>query len=404
MVQRRLLDFISQTGRALHAYGASAQHIEAALRGIALRFTKGGEFFITPTFHMSSVHIDGDWQTRVRRVQPGGIHLAKLGAVDQVGDKVLAGEFDLEQGIAALDRIELQQASRLEPVAMALAYVLVSSSFCALLGGGWLDCLATSMTSLVAWLVSFFIERLETQPLPFDFISALLVAFCAISLRSWLPNLQPELIILSSLIVLVPGLSVTVALFEISTKNLIAGTARLTGAFAELMRITFGVVFGSLMAKSLFSVGWTQSGLIERSIVVPEVMLLLILATANTILFRAAKRDVVWIVLASTLAYSAVRLGTLFLSNEMSFFMGGLALSILGNSFARKFKRPALTILLPGLIPMVPGSFGYRSLSLVFNQDVIGAMTATFTMLVIAISLVAGMTVGNVIVRPRRSI
>ncbi len=84
--------------------------------------------------------------------------------------------------------------------------------------------------------------------------------------------------------------------------------------------------------------------------------------------------------------------------------MGGLALALIGNGFARLFKRPALTILLPGLIPMVPGSFGFRSFSLVFNQDVMGAMTATFTMLVIAVSLVAGMTVGNILLHPRRSI
>ena len=50
--------------------------------------------------------------------------------------------------------------------------------------------------------------------------------------------------ILASIIVFIPGLSITTALEEITARNLVSGTAKLFDALVSLFKQFFGVVMG----------------------------------------------------------------------------------------------------------------------------------------------------------------
>jgi uncharacterized membrane protein YjjB (DUF3815 family) len=53
---------------------------------------------------------------------------------------------------------------------------------------------------------------------------------------------------------------------------------------------------------------------------------------------------------------------------------------------------------------LVPGSLGYKSISLFFYSDAIQGVGLAFQVTKIAMSLVAGLFFGNVIINPRRNI
>jgi len=64
------------------------------------------------------------------------------------------------------------------------------------------------------------------------------------------PELFPPVALVASLIVLVPGLEFTLAIKEISTENLVAGSARLTSAIGDFLLLAFGVALGTQVAAA----------------------------------------------------------------------------------------------------------------------------------------------------------
>jgi uncharacterized membrane protein YjjB (DUF3815 family) len=59
--------------------------------------------------------------------------------------------------------------------------------------------------------------------------------------------------------------------------------------------------------------------------------------------------------------------------------------------------------LVPGILLLVPGSVGMRSLTALMEREVISGIETAFRMVVIAVSIVAGILIANVI-GPRRSL
>ena len=58
----------------------------------------------------------------------------------------------------------------------------------------------------------------------------------------------------------------------------------------------------------------------------------------------------------------------------------------------------------PGIIMLVPGSTGFRSLFLAIQGDVSQGLVTAFGLLLLLIALVAGLLFANVLVTPRRTL
>ncbi|MGO1369995.1 MAG: threonine/serine exporter family protein [Senegalia sp. (in: firmicutes)] len=54
-------------------------------------------------------------------------------------------------------------------------------------------------------------------------------------------------------------------------------------------------------------------------------------------------------------------------------FFGALSVGIIGEFFARKFKKPATVFIIPGIIPLVPGSGMYYTMVNITNKNFLEA-------------------------------
>ncbi len=79
--------------------------------------------------------------------------------------------------------------------------------------------------------------------------------------------------------------------------------------------------------------------------------------------------------------------------------MGALA-----NLYARIAKRPGAVIREPGILLLVPGSVGFRSVSFLLDRDTSLGMDTALLLLTLLVSLVAGLLFGELLVSPRRSL
>ena len=85
-------------------------------------------------------------------------------------------------------------------------------------------------------------------------------------------------------------------------------------------------------------------------------------------------------------------------------FLGGFLLGALANVYARFAHRPGAVVREPGIILLVPGSVGFRSVSYLLERDTVLGFDTGVLLVTLLISLVAGLLFGDLLVAPRRSL
>ena len=209
---------------------------------------------------------------------------------------------------------------------------------------------------------------------------------------------------LAGLVILLPGLTFTIALTELSTRHLSSGTARLSGALVVFLGLGFGVALG---AKFGTSIGHELRDLLGRDggdwlsrAALPrwsEWLALLIAPLSFAVLLNADKRDTGWIVLTCAAAYLTSRYAGASMGEELGAFLGAFVVSAGSNLAARFFNRNAMVTQVPGLLILVPGSIGFRSVTSLLGQQVEVGIATAFRVGIVGISLAAGILAGNVV-------
>jgi uncharacterized membrane protein YjjB (DUF3815 family) len=240
-----------------------------------------------------------------------------------------------------------------------------------------------------------------------DAIAAMAATFIATAVASFWVPLSLQNVIVAALIVLMPGLTLTTAVSELSARQLASGTARFADAMTTLMKLTFGAVAAAELASLL---GWIP--LPNRGTVLPFWMPWLSLFAASfafAVLFKAARRDVALVMASVWLGYGVMRLSTLIpglseSSVPIGVFLAGLVVAAMGNLYGLMANRPSALIRVPGIILLVPGSLGFRGFNLVLEHDVMLGLDTAIAVMSALIALVAGILFGNLLMPTRRNI
>jgi uncharacterized membrane protein YjjP (DUF1212 family) len=392
--------FVLRLGRALHTSGYAAHRLEEALALMSDRLGLDGQFFSLPTSIMASFGAQDDQRTFMIRVEPAESDLGKLARVDEVARRVLNGQMSPQEGSVAIETIEAA-SPRFGPVTTTLAFGLVSGGAARFLGGGLHEVIVAAAIGLVTGALALVAARHVAVGRVFDPLAAFIASMLAAAAAVAGLHVSVFLATLSGVIVLIPGLMLTTAVTELSTKHLSSGTARLMGALVLLLGIAFGIAIGAKTADLLIGTphsspivplpGWTLA------------LAVLISPIGFAVLLKADVHDFLWIVVAGIVAFVGARVGSNALGAELGAFVGGLMTGVGSNWYARLTNRPAQITLVPGLLVLVPGSVGLQSLASLLDRNVEVGVDSAFRMALIATSLVAGILIANVI-SPRRKL
>lgn len=403
---RARCEFVVELSRRLHAYGTTTQRLEGAVSKVARRLRLRCEIWANPTgiilsFAGETHGPEETENTRVLRLAPGDIDLSKLCAADAIAERVLADTLDVRAGRAALLALDTPSTA-LSRWLTVLCFGLTSASVAVLLGTGWAEVITST---LLGWLIGALFIVGAARPRLADSIDALaafIATLVAFAISHFVTPLALNPVVVASIIVLLPGLTLTNAVSELSSQQLVAGTARFAGAVVTLLKLTFGAVAAMQIGRAL---GWQTAELVSAPL--PEAwtwIALLIAAYAFAVLFRAEWRDYPLVMAAAGLSFLATRFVGDLLGSDAGVFFAGLLISAISNLYARLVNRPGAIIRVPGIILLVPGSTGFKSLSFVFERDVYLGLDAGFTVITVLISLVAGLLFGNLLIPPRRNL
>lgn len=398
--ERAAVGFLLRLGRALHSHGLPADALESALQAMSERLGLEAQFFTTPTAVFAAFGPAEQQHTHLIRVYPGDVNLGKLARLDAVSRDVEHGRISVIEGSAQVDAI-MAMPENPRPLLRVLAYGVASAAICRILGGGLNEIVVAGGAGLLTGLISLASKRLPHGTHVFELVAALMVS-ALVTLVAALSEVRLSIptATLGGVIVLVPGLTVTVAMTELARRHLAAGTARLSGAFLVFVAIAFGVAVGGEVAEAI--VGNTRSYSPRR---LPEWTLTVALAVAPLafgVLLRARRKDFPWLWLSATIGYTVVRAGALSFGPALAAALGSLVVGVLANLYDRRGWGPSAVPQVPGVLLLVPGSIGYRSLTSLLDQNVVVGVTAGFTMILTAVAIAGGLLVSSVLVPTRR--
>jgi uncharacterized membrane protein YjjP (DUF1212 family) len=392
--------FILAIARALHTAGTTAQRLEDSLDVLAHRLGLANpQFFSTPTSIMASFGPDERQQVHLLRLELAGPNIGKLSRLDRVVAGVLAGRLT---PIAALAQVEeiAHEPSRYGSLLTIAAFGLASAGIARFLGGGGAEVAAGGVLGLFTGALEAAAEHSPGLARVYEPLAAFVAAFCAASLSALVHPFAVYTATLAGIIVLLPGLLLTNAIRELAQRHLASGTARLFGAVVTLLSLVFGVALGDRLAGALF-------GTVASVAPLPlpawtSVASVIATGLSFVVILKAEPSDTFWIIGAGAVTYLAGRVFARHVGPELGLFLAALLAGIGAAIWGRFQDRPQQVVLVPGILMLVPGSIGFKSLSNLLERDVISGVQTAFTMILAATALSAGLLVAGLIAPPRR--
>jgi uncharacterized membrane protein YjjP (DUF1212 family) len=356
-----------------------------------------------PTAVLCSIGKGEAMRTHIVRVLPGDVNLEKLDRVDEVLGKVIRRKVTAAEALAEVRAIRaapVRYAGWMTVAACAAAAACAARFF----GGAWVDGLAACAIGLVVGGLALIAARRRHVSRVTDFVSGLVAAAAANLLTLADAGLTPSVVTIASVIVLVPGLTLTVAINELATRNLVAGTSRLMGAMMIFLSIGFGVGIGQALTAGLVVSG-VEAGVGSEPMPGWTLFAALgVVPVALGVLFRARPRDFAVIVPAAWIGYSVSRLGATWAGPEIGAFVGAIAVGLYANGYSRVSRRPTAITMVPGLMMLVPGAIGFRSVSSFLAQDAVAGVQTAFAMVMVATAIVTGLLLANVLLASKQSL
>jgi uncharacterized membrane protein YjjP (DUF1212 family) len=378
------VELLADLARALHGCDTTAGRLEATVaragRGLGLEV----ECFASPTALFLGI---GDAPARLIRVKPADFDGEALVALDAIARGLEDGSMRLRAARRRLRELG-GRAPMGKPIVLG-AFAAVSAGAAVLFGAAASEVLAAAVLGVVASAV-FAVVPARIAPLA----TAFFVGIAASAFALWIP-LSPERATLAALIVLVPGLSLTLALADLSEGHLVSGTARLSAVGATFLQLGLGA-----------ALGWSLP--VGDGVLLPaplgfgaEALALGVTPMGIGVLMRVRSRDWPAMAAATWVGVVVARVVGDLAGAESGAFCGALSVGLAGNLYSRR-GVPSPVVMVPGILLLVPGSLGFRGFAALMDAATMQGLEAAVAAVLVAASLVAGLLVAHAVVPERR--
>jgi uncharacterized membrane protein YjjP (DUF1212 family) len=402
-----LADYLLEIGATLASYGCPSYRLEDVIREVADTEGYRAEPFALPTgLFLRVIPKDDDRHAahevhRMTRLLETSVDLERLTLVDQLFNDVADRKLSIEQARTKIRAIVAKAPVYSAPLVWA-ASTASSGAAAVFFRGELVDVLAASVVG-AAIGGSRIVAKKPAQRLLQEFLGGIFAAACAYVATLVWPTSSAFVIVLAGAISLFPGMTFTTGLAEIAQKNLVSGGARVMEAGVTLLLLLFGIAVIAAVpqahvapfretARTGLGLPWQVAALVVSSL-------------TFGVLFQVPKR-LLWAALASgATGYATTALATRWFSDKaqhVAAFCAAAAVCMLANALARSTNRPAQLYQLPGMMLLVPGSFGFLSLGGLLEGAWEKGIERGFMMGLVGAALVIGVLVANVLVPARK--
>ncbi|KAF9199192.1 hypothetical protein BGZ49_010724 [Haplosporangium sp. Z 27] len=379
--------FLIMIARSLILYGAPSHRIEETCALLAQKMDVDASFALLPglmtiSFNDPETHTSDTRHLRCSQ----GMDMNKLAGVHRIVLDVLNGE-SVEKANQDLEK--LTQEPGLYPLWLTLLGWLGSSAFVAPLAfsGGGYDMLLAGFCGLMVGILGVIAGKFPVYGNVFEMTASILVGFVA---KSFGDRVCFSAVALAGVVVLLPGLLLTQAIMELSSRNIVSGAVKMFYALMYAFFLGFGLTLGAEFWDYIADVSTVASASacqhpINRwwyFIVYPAV------SASINIVFNAHPRQ--WFGMTSVTAIGFVV--TIFFKTgpQINAAIAAFAVGISGQLYGRLTGQLSYVPLLSGVLLLVPGSVGVRGILAIIGNDPSQGFQFVLTMIHVSVAITLG--------------
>lgn len=240
---KKALDLAVEAGRILLDAGAEIFRVEETMIKIAMAFGIKicSPFVLSTGILLTAENENGEIYASVKHIPIQGARLHRIAAVNQLSREIVEGKYTLEEAWAQMEIIKnIPDKGLLE---LLLASGVGPAGFCYLFGGGLTDIAAAFLSGFLLQCILWLIRKRKktTSKIVVNFIGGFSLAlFSLLFHRAGIGN-SPGKILVGSVMLLVPGVSLVNAVRDFAEGNYIGGGVRFLDAVVVALGIALGV-------------------------------------------------------------------------------------------------------------------------------------------------------------------
>ena len=401
---QQTLDLALRVGEMLLSNGAGAADVTATMSSIAhhlgLRQAQVDVTFTTLEISHQQ-NFDEPAMSLVRHVNHRETDFADLTAVDQVVTDLLSDEITLDEARSRVAQIA-STGHRAPRWAVTVSFGLIGAGIAMLIGGDWVVTLIAAVAAMGIEVIQRYLSRLR---LPFFYAQVaggLFATLLAVGVKAADVRVDPSLVVTASIVMLLAGLGFIGAIQDALTGFYVTAMARIL----EVMMSTAGIIVG-------VSGGLTVGGLLGVDLALdpgaaglsqlPVMVLGAAIAAAAFAFSAYAPARILFpiAVIAGLAAAIYLLLGERDVGRAWPAALAAIFIGVVSYTVAGWFRVPPLVVVVAAIVPLLPGLSIYRGLSLLAADNYTGIL-GMITAIAIAISLAAGVILGEYVAQPLR--
>lgn len=246
MEANEVLENAVYAGKILLESGAEIYRVEETIQRIALNCGMyDADAFVLPTGIMVSVKKDGEIISKITRVRNRSINLDKIDKVNALSRNISETKYDTKLIYNQLK--EIDQLTTYTLLIKILAAAIGASGFAILFRGSIIDVVISFFVGIIVFSAKYFSTQYQINFFIANVIASFLGVISSTTVTQFFGN--NDTIIISSLMLLVPGLVITNAIRDSVAQDLGAALNRLL----ETVLIGCAIALGAILAITLAS-------------------------------------------------------------------------------------------------------------------------------------------------------
>lgn len=326
--------------RICHAYGAV--HVEV--------------FTIISMINAAVRMPDGSYSSQLRRVKQTSINLDRLEGLNNLSRKICRETPSLDEFDEMLH--ELKSKHAYPKWVNLLSSAVAVSAFCLFFGGGFLEALITLFIGAGIYGINTY-RSARLNSMAKTVIASFFAATVAGVSHLIFKDLNVDSIIIGAIMLLVPGMMFGTAMRDLLCGDLIAGTLKILQAIIQTLMIGFGYMLTFAMLGEKLTPEITGQ---SDDLFLIQIVTALMTSVTFGVVFKINRRHLLNAGVCGLLTYAAY-FGIEMITSSLFWaaFISSAVAALFAETHARLVKAPSIVMLMPGVVPIVPGGYLYRS-------------------------------------------
>lgn len=240
----RILNFASNAGKIMLQSGGETYRVEETITRICQSFSVDDvDVFASPTAVMVSIIMDGKIYSVVKRISSRGIDLNKVHNINSLSRTIYKKRPSIEFCEKELEILCKDESYSVKTILLYSG--VATSTFTILFGGGIIDFIGAFIIGILTKSLSLFLNKSSLNEFFINSICGALISIYSILLLNLGIIADLNKVVAGSIMLLVPGLSLTNSIRDILEGQLLAGLSK--AAEALFIGISTAVGTGSVL-------------------------------------------------------------------------------------------------------------------------------------------------------------